>query len=629
MSALKKVFAALFAILLITAQAGAAEVIRDFKSEVQIEADSSLTVVESLLINVENIQIKRGIVRHFPIYYTDKEGREFSVGFDVESVTLDGREVPWQVEEEGQYANLRIGDRDSYVTPGLRRYVIKYKTTRQIGFFEEFDELYWNATGNYWSWPILKASCTVKLPAAHANVAFRSIEWYVGEYGQKGEQTSAKLIPPDTVAATRTLMPGEGLTVVYTFPKGLVTPPPPFFGNTKAQTAAAAAALAAVVGWLIFAMTALFKKPVMPPIIARFYPPKGASPAYVRYMLERQCAQTAFTANVMDMAVKGALRIISKEKTGFFGRKHANFSLEKQNAEAELTQDERSMFEAIFEGNAKTVKVEQINAEAFDDARCGMVGTIEMLCSSFFKQKTGIAVTGALITAAGIAAMLPFIGEALETPFACAIGCALIIFMGITRGGAGSPTRGAAIKRSIANALFSLPVIVIASALAEGLAAGGLPTLLFTAAATVIAATVPFLSYMTKEGAEIYAEAAGLKLYISVAEKDRLTMLNPPDETPELFERLLPYAVATGEVKAWSARFEDVLKAADYKPQWYVGATPFLFMNSGAFGQFARDLDSSFVSGMNKPDTSPTFSSGSGGGGFSGGGGGGGGGSGW
>ena len=105
-------------------------------------------------------------------------------------------------------------------------------------------------------------------------------------------------------------------------------------------------------------------------------------------------------------------------------------------------------------------------------------------------------------------------------------------------------------------------------------------------------------------------------------------MFNAPEDTPEVYERLLPYAVAMGAAKTWGERFAKVLEAADYTPQWYDGPSPYLFM-SGGFGNFTDSLSSSVAAGMPKPEFSPTISSGSGGGGFSGGGGGGGGGSGW
>jgi uncharacterized membrane protein len=132
----------------------------------------------------------------------------------------------------------------------------------------------------------------------------------------------------------------------------------------------------------------------------------------------------------------------------------------------------------------------------------------------------------------------------------------------------------------------------------------------------------------TPKGSNILSEAEGLKLYMDTAEKERLEMFNPPDETPELFERLLPYALALDVAKTWGNRFEKVLTQAGYKPEWYSGPSPFLFLNGTGLNDFSSSLGNSIGQSM-APRSAPGTSSGMGGGGFAGGGGGGGGAKGW
>src|ERR1044072_8913002 len=48
----------------------------------------------------------------------------------------------------------------------------------------------------------------------------------------------------------------------------------------------------------------------------------------------------------------------------------------------------------------------------------------------------------------------------------------------------------------------------------------------------------------TAEGRRITDQIEGFRQYLGVAERDRLNALNPPEETAELFERYLPYAIA-------------------------------------------------------------------------------------
>ena len=124
-------------------------------------------------------------------------------------------------------------------------------------------------------------------------------------------------------------------------------------------------------------------------------------------------------------------------------------------------------------------------------------------------------------------------------------------------------------------------------------------------------------------------------MYLGVAEEDRLEALNPPDKTPELFERFLPYAVALDVENRWAKRFAGVLAAAAAGAA--VGATTSSWYGTGDYSRdpvaFADRLGSELTSTIASASTPPGSSDGSGGGssggGSSGGGGGGGGGSGW
>jgi len=138
----------------------------------------------------------------------------------------------------------------------------------------------------------------------------------------------------------------------------------------------------------------------------------------------------------------------------------------------------------------------------------------------------------------------------------------------------------------------------------------------------------------TLAGSKIFDEVDGFKMFLVTAEKARLEALNPPQVTPEVFERFLPYAIALDCENQWSKKFEAEAAAAgtaansgynSYSPLWYSGSS---FNNLGA-AAFTSALGASMASAAASASTAPGSSSGSGGGGFSGGGGGGGGGGGW
>jgi uncharacterized membrane protein len=133
----------------------------------------------------------------------------------------------------------------------------------------------------------------------------------------------------------------------------------------------------------------------------------------------------------------------------------------------------------------------------------------------------------------------------------------------------------------------------------------------------------------TREGRAVLDRIAGFRQYLSTAEGERLDRLTAPKDTPELFERLLPYAIALGVENRWAERFHDELAEASVEQQrqfgWYSGnSSPW---NSP--GRFVGSVGASLASAASSASAAPGSSSGSGGGGSSGGGGGGGGGGGW
>ena len=148
----------------------------------------------------------------------------------------------------------------------------------------------------------------------------------------------------------------------------------------------------------------------------------------------------------------------------------------------------------------------------------------------------------------------------------------------------------------------------------------------------LVVANIGFFQLLKKptiRGREVMDQIEGFRMYLATAEQDRLEAATPPERTPKLFEKFLPFALALGVENQWAEKFEDVLSAAaaagEYKPGWYRGGT---FTTLGA-AAFAGSLGSSLTSSISSSSVAPGSSSGSGGGGSSGGGGGGGGGGGW
>lgn len=709
----KKLLASAALLLALLAQsADAREVITKYDVGIRIDRDSSMTVTENITANVENREINRGIIRVFPVEYRDRDGRPVRVGFEVLDVRIDGRKAGAEVSSSGRYRELRIGDPDRILPPGPHTFTITYKTTRQLGFFEKHDELYWNVTGNDWIFPILSASCRVALPGKGFGEGFNTVEWYTGAYGGKGDPKDAALTADGAVVTTRALGVGEGLTVVFTWPKGLVTPPPPLKGeNMAAMAAIGAVVLLLVAFWVWYALGKWGKGAAAGAVIPLFYPPDDVTPGYAHYIHNSfKTDQTSFAADLLGLAVKGAIKIKEEKENSVFD--NSVITLEKENRPKEmlLPVEENIMKQLFPKGSSDTLTLGEYNRGDYKrlaGARSSLWGFLTRMSSGLLRKKARALTPAVFIYIFGLAALFPFSGDYFPATLAvCAIAGAIITISGnggadIRRSRSGllsrflpglapaavmtavftfaarsQAPRGIAIVtiisrllRTLDNTMFivafpffalfvfaaitgivsknnwrsrffrlivRLAVAAAAGAVlgsaagAAGKAFGGpLPVALFMAAAGIVATARPMMTTLTQKGSDLLDGVDGLRLYMMTAEKARLEMFNPPEETPQLFERLLPYAFALGAAKTWADRFEKILADARYEPDWYVGPTPRIFMTGNGFNSFSSNLQSQMRSSMRTPSSSPGSSSGSGGGGFSGGGGGGGGGRGW
>ena len=140
------------------------ERILSFDETVTVQNDGTLTVREIIRVRAEGRNIRRGIYRDFPTTYPGN-GRQIVVGFSFESATRDGQDEPWRTEPCGNGVRVYLGSARVMLPQGEHTYELVYRTDRQMGFFADHDELYWNVTGNGWDFPIDRATARILLPA--------------------------------------------------------------------------------------------------------------------------------------------------------------------------------------------------------------------------------------------------------------------------------------------------------------------------------------------------------------------------------------------------------------------------------------------------------------------------------
>ena len=217
--------AVIIALLLAAAPAWAqGERILSFASRIEIRADASLVVTETIRVRAEGQVIKRGIYRDFPQLYHGRWGLNQRTEFTVVSVQRNGRSEPFHLESRDNGQRVYIGQSSVSLATGEYTYELIYRTDRQLGFFKDHDELYWNVTGNGWGFAMNQVRAEVSLPPGATAL---SAEAYTGPQGARGrDYTSWKSSSGTGVEfeTTRALSPQEGLTIVVAWPTGFIQP---------------------------------------------------------------------------------------------------------------------------------------------------------------------------------------------------------------------------------------------------------------------------------------------------------------------------------------------------------------------------------------------------------------------
>src|SRR3982751_115512 len=175
----------LFLILLLIGKAQAVERVLDFHSDIRVAADGGLIVTEVIVVQAGGREIRRGILRDFPTEYRDRRGARVVVPFEVLRVTRNGELEHYALERFDNGKRVRIGEANVLLRQGRHTYEIRYRTARQIGFFDDHDELYWNVNGNGWTFAFDSISAEVTLPAA----ALVKAEAYTGGFGERGRDS--------------------------------------------------------------------------------------------------------------------------------------------------------------------------------------------------------------------------------------------------------------------------------------------------------------------------------------------------------------------------------------------------------------------------------------------------------
>lgn len=563
----------------------AEEKINNFSVFLFLNKDGSINVSESILYDFGATQ-HHGIFRDIPVRDRSNFTKHSIRMSDISVVDENGAPYSFTLSnyrdhKESDYKRIKIGDSNKLVR-GVKKYTIRYTVRRAIGYFDNFDEIYWNATGNNWTVPISNISVIVSLPS---DVKKEQVKFscYRGVFGYPTPCEQSNSFNGDLrekyneVSVSQVgffenkLSLGEGLTVAVGFPKGILQQPSWVEGLLWFLRDNYILALPFFVFGLMFWLW--YKKGRDPKgksvIIAEYEPPPGITPILAGTLIDEKVHNHDITADIIYLAEQGFLKIRKIEKSWFLGK--SDYELELLKDFFSLSSNlEFTILEVIFGARApvganKKLSELRKNKNFAKEVRNIKKMVIINLIDLGLMDKNSNFLKWSAKLIAGI------------------IGIIVIIYSRIVMNLA-----------MFYSTLASIVIVIIFSR---------------------------FMDKKTKLGVETRNHILGFKEFLSVTEKDRLDFHNAPEKTPEQFMKYLPYAIALDVEKKWAAQFSDIYISP---PNWYEGnLTGAVFVH-----QLANDL-SGFTGAVDSGFSAASRVSGSGGGGFSGGGGGGGGGGSW
>lgn len=512
------------------------------------------------------------------IFVRDYDGH--GTAFTLVSVTdAGGAVLPYRWDGNA----LRIGDSDTYVH-GSQTYVITYMqrdVTRYYGDADA-DEFYWDVIGTEWRVPITEATITLTLDPGVASAVTGDKACY---RGGSGSTTTCDVREADGVysADVTNLQPNEGVTVAVGFKQGTFAAYVPTLWEKVVQIwgvvqlIASPLAIGAAIWFVIRWVGKMGRKKEIGTIVPEYLPPGEASVTTAAKVYGLTVTKV-MTAQVLDLAVRHYIKIYETKEKKLFSP--AEYEIEITKDISDLRAEEQEVLKDMFDmlpqpGQRLNLKKLKNNTAYYNRTLDN-----ESVLNTLIRGEYGLRERdpAAKTWLRRIALVGLGVGVLLGSPF-WLVGVALVAFI------------------------------------------------------------LSFVSWrLTDKGLALKRYLEGLKLYIGVAEAERLAMLQSPGgaekvatvvdgmdsaQLIKLYERVLPYAVLFGQEKEWNKQLGQYYETANTSPEWYSGHSA--VFNAAVFSSAMNGFSTS----SSAASSYSSSSSGSGGGGFSGGGGGGGGGGGW
>jgi uncharacterized membrane protein YgcG len=533
-------------------------------------------------ISVDFSDFNHGILRALPNTY-----KNHRLQLQVNSVSsTSGAPAEFTTYKQNDNTVLKIGNPSRTVT-GNQEYTIDYTVRNVITFYSGHDELFWDINGDQWLQRFGRVSVMLHLPeGVHQS---RSPVCYAGNFGDtRSENCAVTPGEPATTITAHTRAPlssYQTLSIVAGFDQGFFHPSH-WYETVGEYGADIGVFLVPIV--LLGGLTGLswFRHGRDPKgrgvIVPEYGPPKGLSPIEVGTLIDFRTDNKDITATIVDLAIRRYITIVEQTQDRKLRRDVTTYTLRSEITDySQLSAFEKAILNDLFTGSGKGEELD-LAAMKFKLSKTATLlrATVRKhLVKQLYIRPSSITGKNVLV---GVGAVLA------------------VCIDGAVGGHYG------------AEPAFGLGVFL---------------------GAVLAAIFLARMSSRTPKGVQAKEQILGLKMYLEVAESERIKKLQSPDaayapksaepkHTVELFEKLLPYAMILGVEQQWAKKFENIYRTP---PDWYSGnwnTFSLLYLTSSLSSGIGQQVNSAF--------SAPSSSSGSGfSGGGAGGGGGGGGGGGW
>ena len=425
--------------------------------------DAEISVAESGRVHVSEAILFRftgswnGVYRDIPVIYTTPSGFNLRLELNVHSVTAeDGTALRYEESRERHYKRIKIWVPEAvdvsrtiniqYSSPNALRFIDAEESEFEAGH----DELYWNVTGDEWEIPIFAASARIIVPPEVTGLRARV---YTGGLGSTASNAQMREIESGFYfETTHALDMQEGMTVSMAWDPGVIARPTVaqkvnrFFGANWIFLSPIMSFLFMFQLWRLRG-----RDPTRRAIPPQYKPPEGLTPAEIGTLIDNSPDMRDITASMVDLAVRGYIKIEEQERTGILGMLKGNsysfVMLRDLDQWSGLQTHEHSLMSGLFDGGSrKHVDLDELENEFYKHVSDIKDGIYSRLLGLGFYHHRPDRVIGAYVgsgIALGVFMVmgLGFFGDALSLPIGASVTAAILSALPVMGFGLVMPAR--------------------------------------------------------------------------------------------------------------------------------------------------------------------------------------------